>query len=364
MRFVQLSVLWFVTIAVVGFYSDSAKAESIEVDVVYPERAVDAGLTLTGSVSAFHNAQLASQQSGIVANIFVEAGDEVKQGELLLSLDDTLAQLQFEQASAELNIAQVALQEAQRLHQELKALSKRQLVAQTLLAERQANISKADAELKNAKAKLALQQELLSRHHIKAPFAGVVTDRMVDMGEWIGTQDKVFSLISNDKLRIELAAPQQYFSQLSQANTIQANTIQANIHNQHNKNAVINSQVERVIASVNKASRTFKVFVTVPENSGFVMGSSAQVTIQLPVAENAQVWLPKSALKRHPDGGYSIFAINNNTADRVFVEVTQQQAERVAVKGASASQQYIKAGVELLQSGAKVSVKSVAGNAL
>lgn len=359
MRCVQLSVLWFVTMVAVGFYSDSVKAESIEVDVVYPERAVDAGLTLTGSVSAVHNAQLASQQSGIVANIFVEAGDVVTQGQLLLSLDDTLAQLQFEQASAELNIAEVALQEAQRLHQELKALSKRQLVAQTLLAERQANISKADAELKNAKAKLALQQELLTRHLIKAPFAGVVTDRMVDVGEWIGTQDKVFSLISSDKLRIELAAPQQYFAQLSQASTIQAN-----IHSQQNKNAVINSQVERVIASVNKANRTFKVFVIVPENSGLVMGSSAQVTIQLPAADNSQVWLPKSALKRHPDGGYSIFAVNNDTAERVFVEVTQQQAERVAVKGASASQQYIKAGVELLQSGAKVSVKSVAGNAL
>ena len=359
MRFVQLSVLWFVIIAVVGFYSDSAKAESIEVDVVYPERAVDAGLTLTGSISAVHNAQLASQQSGVVANILVEAGDVVTQGQLLLSLDDTLVQLQFEQASSELNIAQVALQEAQRLHQELTALSKRQLVAQTLLAERKANITKADAELKNAKAKLALQQELLNRHHIKAPFAGVVTDRMVDVGEWIGTQNHVFNLISSDKLRVELAVPQKYYSHLSQAIPIYAK-----IQSQNKAEGIINSQVERVVASVDTVNRTFKVFVSLPKHNTFVVGSSAQVTIQLPAIENTQVWLPKSALKRHPDGGYSIFAVNNNTAERVFVEVTQQQAERVAVKGASASQQYIKSGVELLQNGVKVSVKKSSGNAL
>ena len=356
MRFMQLYLPWFFVVAILGLQSFNTEAKPIEVTVVTPEPFSKAALTLTGTVQAIQNTQLASQQSGAVASIFVEAGDRVTKGQLLLALDDTLAKLQIAQANAEKNIAEVAVQEAQRLHKELKALSKRQFVAQTFLAERQANIIRADAELKNAKAKLALQQELLNRHHIKAPFDGVIIERSVDVGEWIGTQNNTFDLISHDQLRIELAVPQQYFIQFSQANSIVA-SIQMNDRN----NSEINTQVERIIAAIDDSHRTFKVFVAVPKDSGLLVGSAVSVAMNLSNALDKRVWLPKSALKQHPDGGSSVFAVIDNKATRVFVEVLEQQESKVVVKGAPSEYQYISSGVELLNTDTPVTVRRVEG---
>ena len=69
-------------------------AESIQVDVVYPESSqVQQVLTLTGTVEAVQNAALASLQSGVVKSLYVEIGDKVTKGQPLMALDAKLANL-------------------------------------------------------------------------------------------------------------------------------------------------------------------------------------------------------------------------------------------------------------------------------
>ena len=76
-----------------------------------------------------------------------------------------------------------------------------------------------------------------------------------------------------------------------------------------------------------------------------------------------KLWLPKTALKHHPDGGYSVFSVTNNVAKRHIVNVIAEQAERIAVTNAPSNHAFVMSGVEALSDGLKVTVSSVKGSA-
>ena len=82
----------------------AVQAEPSQVDVLKPIGVqTHQRLSLTGTVEAIQHADLAPLQAGLVADIYVEQGDEVKQGQKLLQLDATLAQLTLSQTKAQLS---------------------------------------------------------------------------------------------------------------------------------------------------------------------------------------------------------------------------------------------------------------------
>ncbi|CCQ09205.1 efflux transporter, RND family, MFP subunit [Pseudoalteromonas luteoviolacea B = ATCC 29581] len=342
---IRLWVVGFSLMAIVS--TPRVMADVVKVEAFKPQKVERTHrIALSGTVAPVHSAELASQQVGVVSHIFVEAGDEVDTGQALLQLDDTLAKLQLAQAKAEQHIADVALQEAKRLLKELEKLSQSQLAAQTQLAQRQAEVLTAQARVQNANAKVALQEELLARHKLSAPFAGLIHARSVDVGEWLSTSTQAFQLVSHANKRLELAVPQQYAQYMAQTSEITATIV-----SDATQGDPFTSKVDRVVRSIDFGNRTFQLFVSIPFDAPFVVGSSAQAFIDLPTANKEIIWVPKSALKRHPDGGHSLFAVENGKAKRVFVKIVDQQPEQVAVSGASSEYTYVKAGIELLKDG-------------
>ena len=135
-------------------------ASTTSVDVITAQQSQDKQVVaLTATVEAVQDAQLAAQQSGLVAKLLVDAGDRVEQGAVLLQLDDTLAQLNLTQANASVKAARVARREAQRLYEEVLALSKQKVVAQTTIDERRANAEVATAKLAKQQANYSMVQQ-------------------------------------------------------------------------------------------------------------------------------------------------------------------------------------------------------------
>ncbi len=352
LNFVRLLMLFSLLASSCALY-----AKTINVNVIYPQQEVlNQKLVLTGTVLAQQDANLASQEQGLVDTILVEAGDHVTQGQTLLTLDNTLATIQLTQAQATQLSAKIQYQEAQRLHEEVIELAEKQVVANTLSAERQANKANSKALLAKATAELALQQEIVNRHIITAPFAGVIAQRNVDIGEWVNQQSPLLQLVSDSNLRLFIDIPQEHIR---------------NIQNQKNTYATISSDIDKqqtyslplsqLIPISDSLSRTVQARIDLPQSSAFIPGMSARAEFLLPQQKNSQTLLPKTALKRHPDGSYSVFSVINNTVKRNSIKVLQHLGEQVSVYGVPAGAAIIVSGNELLSEGTLVEITSAKG---
>ncbi len=317
-------------------------------------------LSLTGNIEAKQNAQLAPLQSGVVAKLLVDDGDIVSKGQILMKLDDKLASLTLAQSKAQVSAAQLANKEANRLLTEVIALSEKQLVAPTLIEERRSAVQITHAELASRKAQQDFNKENLARHSLYAPFDGVIAKRNINLGEWVSPQTPAFNLVGQDKLRVNLAIPQQYFHLLNESHTV-AVTVTPNI----DRAKSIDVSLTKIVNVASDITRTVTGFVDLPTNtsSRLFAGLSATVEIHLPEKNKPIVWLPKSALKQHPDGGNSVFTVVNNQAKRILVKVIEQSDSQVAVQGASTQTPFIVSGVELLKDGDPVVINKTIGNA-
>ncbi|QOL24821.1 efflux RND transporter periplasmic adaptor subunit [Thalassotalea sp. LPB0316] len=341
------------------FSLTSAQAQT-QVDVYLTASGkLQKSLDLTGTIEPKHRSNVAPLQAGVIDALFFEVGDKVEQGQKLLSLDSTLAKLDVEQAKAVMLAKQTQFKEAERLYQEVVALSKRELVAKTLLNERLAQVELAKAALAEAKATLATAKEIAERHTLYAPFAGVISHRHIDIGEWVSQQTTVLRLVAQKDLRLRVAIPQEYYSQLTNAEGIEVVVVP-----DFNQVQEIPARLNRIVAVADDQSRSIIGLIDLPSDSSLVSGMSAHAMIALPTQDQTIVWLPKTAIKQHPDGGASVFSVENNRVKRRLVSVVSSQAERVAVTGLSAELQVVISGVELLKDNDTVTVNNKLSGAL
>ncbi|WP_395373429.1 efflux RND transporter periplasmic adaptor subunit [Marinicella sp. W31] len=341
-----------------GVLSTKAMAQNpIKVDVMYPQQMQKSqNIQLPGTVQAKQNAQLASLEAGRVASLTVEVGDVVSKGQVLLNLDNQLAKLEVAGAAAEVKAAELNLQEAKRLYEEVAKLSAQQVVAKTLIAERAALLANAEVELARVKANHNLQQERLKRHSLQAPFAGVVAVRNVDVGEWVTPQNAVLTLVAQSDLRLSIEIPQQYYNALRETHQVQVTVIP-------DTDGVdpIAANLSRLVPVSNFQTRTFTAQIDLPDSlsTGLVVGMSATAELTFPDSAQAAIILPRAAIKQHPDGNSSVFTVVNNRAKRVVTQYTNMPDDRVAIYGQPANQPYIISGVELLREGAVLDINEV-----
>ncbi len=328
-----------------------------EVRVIYAKpHAVSEQLTLSGSVEAQQNASLATLGSGVVTEIYVDAGDTVSKGQKLLALDSVLAQIELQQAQANLQLANVHLNEATRLYNEVTSLNNKKVIAKTTISERSANVEKAQANLAQAKANVALQQEMLTRQTLTAPFDGIIAQRSVNIGEWTGPQNNVMQLISNKNQRIFIDIPQEYYSAV-----VASKNIMANVSPDSSPSDMMQLPISQYVSASNMTSRSFRARIDLPENTTLISGMSAIVKLHLNSQQQYHVSLPKSALKRHPDGQYSVFSVVNSKVVRVPITLINSSFEQVSVTGVADESAVVISGTDLLKDGMLVRVSKQVG---
>ncbi|MEP1552445.1 MAG: efflux RND transporter periplasmic adaptor subunit [Paraglaciecola sp.] len=335
-------------------FTQSTLAEPISVQVVNPKVSQQTeSLLLIGTVEAPQSSALASLQAGLIASLLVEKGQAVEKGQTLMTLDSQLIELGVQQAQAELEAAMAAQQESKRLYQESLKLSQQQLAAETLIAELKANVTIANAEVRKANTQLQLQQSMLSRHTLRAPFAGLITARYVNIGEWVTQQTPIFQLVSQDNLRLAVSIPQEYYRALSSSKNIMVAVTPDFIDA-----TSIPAKLNTVVNSAANISRTLIGLIELPSDAGLLVGMSAQAEINLPSSERAIAWVPKSAIKQHPDGGNSVFTLVKNQAKQVSISIVENDGELVGITGIAGQLPVVISGVAVLKNDALVTVTS------
>lgn len=329
-------------------------AEPVEVGIVQPEPvALRDTLELSGSVTAQHEAQLSARVDGLVSELLVEAGDRVSAQQTLLRQDTELAQRELALAVAQEAQAQAGLEEARRLVEEAQRLRDDNFIPATELASREAAVASARAAQRAAMAQRRLAEERLARHELPAPFDGVVAERMTERGEWINRGDPVLRLVATEAIWLDVAVPQEYRERISRDTPVSILPDSA-------REVSLRAEVDRVLPVGDAQTRTFLLrLVSKQPSPALFPGSSASARLSLSGdASGGAQRLPADALLLHPDGGRSVFVIDDeDRASRRRVQVLEETANEVIIGDALAPDaRVVTRGNRLLEDGTPVRV--------
>ncbi len=315
-------------------------------------------LPLTGSVTARRLSRISPEVAGLVAAVRVDEGDEVRQGEVLLELDRTIADLEYAGAQARVKEAQAQAAEAARQRDEAAELVKKKHIASTRYEAARAAAEINAAALERLQAELGRQGELLRRRAVRAPFAGVITKKMIEKGEWVKTDANLFELAEVRRLRIIVPVPQFYFNEVRVGAA-------ARVAFDAYPGRSFPAQVSMKVPLSNEAARTFPVRIDLENEAGlFAPGMSARVVFQLgdPAAELALL-LPRDAIVRRADGSQVVWVVRGEAgrlrAQPVEVQTGRASRQNIEIIGGAvrAGDRVVARGNEILRPGQLVEIK-------
>ncbi len=165
-------------------------------------REVEQTYSVDGVVEAIRQSTVSAQISGRVKAIFFDVGDRVSKGQILLKIDEREAEQALAGSRAQLSQAQAALQNARLNYERSQELFKQKFISQAALdkAKSDYEMAKAQAEASAAGA----QQSALAQSYtsVIAPYAGVVSARMVEMGEMVTVGKPLMTGFDPSQLRV------------------------------------------------------------------------------------------------------------------------------------------------------------------
>jgi membrane fusion protein (multidrug efflux system) len=296
-----------------------------------------------GSLRAVKGADLSLEVSGVVESISFNSGDDVEEGAPLLKLRtaDDVARLQSLQAMAELNEINYERDQKQ---------FKMQAVSQ-------ATIDADAANLKNAQAQVAQQQAVLDKKLLRAPFAGHLGIRAVDLGQYLGPGTVIVTLQALDPIFVDFFVPQQAVArlQLGQAVTVKVDAF---------KDETFAGEISAINPKVDTGSRNVQIRATLKNpDRKLLPGMYATVDIAIG-APATYVTLPQTAISYNPYGDtvYIVDSKGNDpdgkphlVARQTFVTVGPTRGDQVAVlKGVGDGDMVVTAGQIKLHNGSVV----------
>lgn len=171
-------------------------------------REVPVWLSVTGQLKGRRSADLAADANGKVIKTLVERGDVVKAGQPLLILDTRAAALSFAEAKASAASALAAAENAKMNCERYRVLAKQGAISDFEYAARQVECQTSDLSASAARARAALAGKHLGDGIVRAPFAGAIAERYVDVGQFVRSDSRVVALVDPSSLRLEFTVPE------------------------------------------------------------------------------------------------------------------------------------------------------------
>jgi membrane fusion protein (multidrug efflux system) len=296
-----------------------------------------------GSLRAVNGADLAFEVSGIVTEINFSSGDDVDAGKLLLALrsDDDVGHLHALEATAELSEINYERDQQQF---KIKAVS-------------QATLDADAANLKNAKAQVAEQQAVLDKKALRAPFAGRLGVRAVDIGQFINAGTTIVTLQALDPIYVDFFVPQQRLNQIKLGQELVAKV-------DTYPDRTFAGTISAINPKVDTSTRNVQVRATL-KNAERVLLPGMYATVDIAAGQSQHyVTLPQTAVTYNPYGE-TVFIVEEDGKDpkgqshlvarQSFVTAGPTRGDQVAIlTGVNDGQTVVTAGQIKLRNGSTV----------
>jgi HlyD family secretion protein len=165
------------------------------------------GIGAAGIVEAMHdNTQLGAPVAGIVAQVFVDAGDRIKVGQKLFQIDDRDMRAQLALQQANLRVAQAQLTRATSAYKRLTGVTDPYAVTRNEVSTRSDEVDIAKAQVDAAQAAVKATQTLVDRTLVTSPINGSVLQMSVSQGEFVSPQSPVAPMVLGDTDEVQVRA--------------------------------------------------------------------------------------------------------------------------------------------------------------
>jgi membrane fusion protein, multidrug efflux system len=165
--------------------------------------ALSSGPAIMGSVQPERRADLQAEVSAVVLKVLKENGDSVKRGDLLVRLDDTAIRDTLTAAEAAERAAQHALEQGERRFQRMSTLRQSGVVTIEQLEDAETKRNTEQSDLEAARTRVVTARQQLDRTQVRAPFAGIVSERKVSAGDTAQLGKELLKVIDPHSLRFE-----------------------------------------------------------------------------------------------------------------------------------------------------------------
>src|SRR5437879_5214335 len=290
-------------------------------------------IAATGQIEAVQSIDLRPEVDGRIVEFLAREGQEVEQGTPLFKVDDAQLKAQVAQLEAQRDLAQQALARAKDLAQQNASSA--------------ADLEKAEAEARSAQAQYDLQRIRLERTTVRAPFAGVVGQRYVSLGDYVTNTAKLASLHTVNPQRATFQVPERFARQLRPGQQVSFRV--AAIAGRD-----FTGEVDFVDPVVQLPGRTILVKARVP-NPARLLQPGMFIEARLVTAVRPQaVVVPEDAVVP-AEGSSFVWVVVAGTAGRRKAGLGVRTPGFVEVMdGVKSGEQVVTGGLELLAPGAPV----------
>lgn len=314
--------------------------------IVAHEEQWPATMSVIGTMEAVHGVTVSADLPGTVSRINFDSGRAVQAGEVLVELDTRQERAQLAALEAQRDLARVTYNRMQ------------QLVKEGVIS--RAEYDQATAQQKQTEANVGEIRATIERKTIRAPFAGVLGIRKVNLGQYLAAGNAVVPLQSLNPIYVDFGVPQQAAGQVKVGSNLQVTA-------EDLAGKVFSGRVTAIDSVVDSTTRNVTVQATLANPEGKLKpGMFVQVELKFG-ANRRVVALPASAISYAPYGD-SVFVITNlkdpkgNTYRGVrqqFVKVDGSRGDQVAiVSGVNPGDEVVTSGVFKLRNGGAVQVNN------
>jgi len=296
---------------------------SVLVEDTLPEmHNFESSFSYLGTFEPIRQNLIGSDAQGKIIRLNVEEGDKVAKGQVIAKIDDEMLQLQLENA-------EVALESQKNDDRRYSNLEKDNVVSGVQVEKTKLGVRSAEIQMKQV-------QKQLRSTNITAPFSGVITKKMVDLGSVIGSGSPLVEITDISSLKLTVSVPERDILKFKINNNV---VVKADIYG----NRSFNGKITYIAVQADK-SHNFKVQIEVKNDSRELMaGMYGSVSLENSKSTRALA-IPRKALvgsSKKPqvyvirNGKAVLVSFNAGTSDSDFIEVIDgiSKSDRIIIKG-------------------------------
>ncbi len=295
-----------------------------------------------GTLRARHGVSISTEVGGLLSQVAVHSGQQVRRGQLLFALETLSERATLTQLQAAVRLAEITQQ--------------RDLAQLPSHAVAQAQVDADTADLAIKRAQVQEEQALIAKKELRAPFSGRIGIVTANPGQYVNPGDVLASLQSQDEMLVDFPVPQEQAAQLHVGGSLR-------LHSDSQPQHDFSAKISAIDATIDKVTRSIQVEATVNGGAVLVPGSFARLQVDAGQARQLMT-LPQTAITYNPYGDV-VFLLqgsdgqqgSHGTVEQVFVKLGQTRGDQVEVRdGLQAGQWVVTAGGQLLKNGSPVVV--------